>query len=193
MGLTGRVMHVVKSAVSEAADGSTDYGMAPVEFGDTVVPARVAYVIEGSDGSPSLEILFEIREGQPVCVDVHIEASADGRGIRTGDLNALPGLDRLAEDMFLEFAIKKPDPDKPFDWFIRGQQERKTARRDVHTRGDAELKEVARVYRENVDARPLEAVVAYLGNCSRRTASRRIDQARAKGLLPPTTQGKRKA
>jgi hypothetical protein len=191
MGLTGRVTHVNRSAVTVAADGSVDYGLPPVTLGDTVMPARVAYVIEGSHSSPSLQIEFEIRKGQPVCVDVHVEASPGGRGIRTGDLNTLPGLDKLAEEVFLGFATKRPDPDKPFDWFIRGQQERKAAKQDVHTRGDAELKEVVRVYRANVSGRPV-AAVEELGY-SRRTAARRIQQARSKGLLPPTTQGKRKA
>jgi Holliday junction resolvasome RuvABC DNA-binding subunit len=99
-------------------------------------------------------------------------------------------LDKLAEDAFMELAVTVAD--NPFDWHIgRDQSKRKAAKQDVHTRGDAELKEVARVYRENVDSRPVEAVEA-LGY-SRRTAARRIQQARLKGLLPPTTQGKRKA
>ena len=190
MGLTGRVGYVNLSAVNVAADGSVDYGLPPVRFGDTVVPARVAYVIEGSHSSPSLHIEFEIRKGQPVCTAVRVDASPRGRGIRTGDLNALPGLDKLAEDAFMELAVTVAD--NPFDWHIgRDQSKRKAAKQDVHTRGDAELKEVARVYRENVDSRPVEAVEA-LGY-SRRTAARRIQQARSKGLLPPTTQGKRKA
>lgn len=193
MGLTGRVKYVNLSAVTVAEDGSVDYGLPDVTFGDTTVPARVAYVIEGSDSSPSLRIEFEIRKGQPVCTAVRVEASPRGRGIRTGDLNALPGLDRLAEDAFMELAQKVAD--NPFDWHIgRDQAKRKAAKHDVHTRGDAELKElkkVARVYRENVAGRPVQAVEAI--GYSRRTAARRIQQARLKGLLPPTTQGKRKA
>jgi hypothetical protein len=190
MGLTGRVRYENRSAVKEAADGSVDYGLPPVRFGDTVVPARVAYVIEGSHSSPSLQIEFEIRKGQPVCTAVRVDASPTGRGIRTGDLNALPGLDKLAEDAFMELAVTVAD--NPFDWHIgKDQSKRKAAKQDVHTRGDAELKKVARAYRENVDSRPVEAVED-LGY-SRRTAARRIQQARLKGLLPPTTQGKRKA
>ena len=190
MGLTGRIRYENLSAVTTAADGSVDYGLPPVRFGNTVTPARVAYVIEGSNSSPSLRIEFEIRKDRPVCTGVHVEASPDGRVIRTGDLNALPGLDRLAEDAFTELATEVAD--NPFEWHIgRDKKKHRAANQDVHTRGDAELKEVARVYRENVDARPVEAVED-LGY-TRRTASRRIEQARAKGLLPQTTQGKRKA
>ncbi len=190
MGLSGRVRYENLSAVKVSADGSVDYGLPPVRFGDTVVPARVAYVIEGSDSSPSLQIEFEIRKGQPVCTAVRVDASSTGRGIRTGDLSALPGLDKLAEDAFMELAVTVAD--NPHDWHIgRDMPKRKVAKQDVHTRGDDELRTVAQVYRENVDGRPVEAV-ENLG-FSRRTAARRIQQARLKGLLPPTTQGKRKA
>jgi hypothetical protein len=56
----------------------------------------------------------------------------------------------------------------------------------------AELKEVASVYREHLDASPTRAVSLLLGY-SERTAARRVQQARAAGLLPATTPGKRKA
>lgn len=68
--------------------------------------------------------------------------------------------------------------------------EARSARRGTVTR--AELEEVARIYREHVDASPTQAV-AMLGGYTTRTAARRVQQARAAGLLPATTPGKRKA
>jgi hypothetical protein len=200
MALSGRTRFENRSAVKVADDGSVDYGLPPVRFGDTVIPARVAYVIDGAQSSPSLVVEFEIRDGRPFCSSVHVDASAEGRSIKTGDLTALPSLERLAEDAFAELAIRAPDSvERPFDAFIGADRAaRSKARSDVHTRGDEELREVARVYRENIDGRPLEAVQA-LGY-TRRTAARRVQQARDKvdpttgaTFLPKTTQGRRKA
>ena len=56
----------------------------------------------------------------------------------------------------------------------------------------AELEGVARVYREHVGATPTRAV-QLAGGYSERTAARRVQQARAAGLLLKTTPGKRKA
>ncbi len=56
----------------------------------------------------------------------------------------------------------------------------------------AELENVARAYREHIDTTPTRAV-QLAGNYSERTAARRVQQARAAGLLPKTTPGKRKA
>lgn len=168
------------------------YGDAPVRLNETVVPQRVAYVIEGSDSSPSLRVEFELRDGTSVvCTRVEFEASADGRGIQTGDLTTLPSLRTLGEDAFLSLAMQVAE--SPYDWAIdpTDRKRRRTARQDIHTRGDAELKEVARVYRENVAGHPVEAVEE-LGY-SRRTAARRIEQARGKGFLPPTTRGRKNA
>ena len=57
----------------------------------------------------------------------------------------------------------------------------------------AELEEVARIYREHVDASPTRAVAMLGGYASERTAARRVQQAREAGLLPKTTPGKRRA
>lgn len=162
------------------------YGDAPVRLNETVVPERVAYLIEGSNSSPSLRVEFELRDGTSiVCTRVEFEASSDGRGIQTGDLTTLPSLAKLGEDAFLALSTRAGEGR------IQSSDGRRTARQDIHTRGDAELKEVARVYRENIAGHPVEAVEE-LGY-SRRTAARRIEQARAKGFLPPTSRGRKNA
>ncbi|MDO8308148.1 MAG: hypothetical protein Q7V58_07305 [Actinomycetota bacterium] len=188
MGLTGRYENI--SAVRVSESGAVDYGLPPVKLGNTVVPARVAYIVEGANGSPSARVEFAIHDGLPICTSVHVDAAEGGRGIRSGDLNTLPGLDRLAIDAFTALAVRVAD--NPFDWHIGLDQVKvRSARLDIRTRGNAELEEVARVYRENIDDRPLEAVER-LGY-SRRTAARRVQQARVKGFLPRTTPGKKQA
>jgi hypothetical protein len=189
--LSGRIQYENLSATKVSEDRTeVDHGPGYAQFGDTVVPRRVAYTIEGDHSSPSLRIEFEIRDERPFCSSVHIDASAQGRSIRTGDLTSLPSLERLAEECFAELAMRA-GTSNPFEAFIGDKAGVRQARGEIHSGGDAELKEVARVYREHVDERPVEAVEA-LGY-TRRTAARRIQQAREKGLLPKTTQGKRKA
>jgi hypothetical protein len=69
--------------------------------------------------------------------------------------------------------------------------EARTSRRGSRiTRED--LEEVAQVYREHIDESPTQAVGIILG-LTERAAARRGQQARAAGLLPKTTSGKRKA
>ena len=55
-----------------------------------------------------------------------------------------------------------------------------------------ELEAVAYTYQNNVQSNPTEAVQHAYGYTAR-TASRRVQQARDAGLLPPTTQGRKKA
>jgi hypothetical protein len=72
----------------------------------------------------------------------------------------------------------------------RAAYEARKARRGTVTRAD--LEQVAKVYRENLAASPTRAVSLLLGY-TERTAARRVQQARAAGLLPETTKGKRRA
>jgi hypothetical protein len=108
-------------------------------------------------------------------------------------------LDLTAEYLY---AAVTPVPDgNAFNWMWRQTEENADrARRAVYEarkarRGPvsrAALEEVAKVYREHLEASPTRAVSLLLGY-SERTAARRVQQAREAGLLPATTPGKRKA
>lgn len=170
----------------------------PVRFGGFVVPAAVAWVVEPIGRSPGVRAEFEMRGGQPVCLSVLVEATPGGRAVTTADLAGMPGLERKALDAFMALGTAVIEDD---DWHAgrnlgRSQEvlqpDRRAVDRALKSRSDDELELVARVYRENVETSPLEAVQAALG-VSRRTASRRVENARRRGFLPTTTQGKRKA
>ncbi|MGN6199112.1 hypothetical protein [Humibacter sp.] len=179
-------------------------------LGNTVVPERAVYAVQGDSGSPSLRVEFEIRGGTPVCVGVHVEADQVGRGVLSGDLTTLPSLSRLAVEVFVELSsVAWSDADEAaIDGLSVADQirakvatqfaaktnraARKAVAADVRTGGDAELQEVARVYAENVHEKPLQAVQTML-DLSPNQASRRIAKARDKGYLPRTTPGKRNA
>jgi hypothetical protein len=177
--------------------GGRHGGLAQV--GGVVVPRTAVYAHDGDTGEPDLEVTFEVRDGRPECVDFHVRAKPGGRGIRTADLQMVSNLDAMATNLYAAVA---PEPGgNAFNWMWRRTEENTArAERAVYEARKARrgtvsrdvLEEVAKVYREHLDASPTQAV-ALLLDYSPRTAARRVQQARAAGLLPQTTQGKRKA
>jgi len=163
-------------------------------------PSVVNFEAEGEKGAPDVAARFEMRDGVPEVVDFRITAKPNGRGVRTVDLNSWQPLEGLATNAFHRYArLLDPaeagdDPYGPRDdrdaWRIRADLE--DARAGQRGPSPSELEDVARVYREAIDSRPTEAVQVMLGY-SRRTAARRVQQARAAGLLPETSQGKKQA
>jgi hypothetical protein len=168
--------------------------------GDVAVPRVAVYAHDGDEGEPDLEVTFEVRDGRPECVDFHVRAKPGGRGIRTADLQMVSNLDVVAEHLYA--AVAPVPGGSAFNWMWRQTEENVAqARRTVHearkarrgTVTKAELEQVAKVYREHLDAGPTQAVRLVLRYSSERTAARRVQQAREAGLLPATTPGKRKA
>jgi hypothetical protein len=169
------------------------------KLGDVPVPRVAVYAHDGDDGEPDMEVTFEVRDGRPECVDFHVRAKPDGRGIRTADLQMVTNLDAMAVYLYSRVA---PVPDgNAFNWMWRQTEENaERARRAAYearkarrgTVSPAELEQVAGVYRSNLESSPTRAVRLQLGY-SERTAARRVQQARAAGLLPKTSQGKRRA
>jgi hypothetical protein len=170
-----------------------------VELGDVAVPRVAVYAHDGDEGEPDLEVTFEVRDGRPECVDFHVRAKAGGRGIRTVDLQMVTNLDAMVE--YLYERVTPVPGGSAFNWMWRQTEENaerarraayeaRKARRGTVTR--AMLEDVAKVYREHLDSSPTRAVAIEFG-LAPRTAARRVEQARAVGLLPQTTPGKRKA
>lgn len=166
--------------------GGRDGGF--VQLGDALVPPKAALSFEGREGTPDATLRFEIRDGRPECVEVHVLAKADGRGIRSADL-AMVNVDTVTIAAFAELAELGESETEALSAF-RSLSEARLRRRPTVTRGD--LDEVARVYRDHVSGNPTTAVARLLGYTPR-TAARRVAQAREAGLLPATTPGKRKA
>ncbi|WP_210441500.1 hypothetical protein [Nocardioides xinjiangensis] len=160
-------------------------------------PVAVELLAEGQKGAPDVRIKFEVRDAVPEVVDFRMTASAKGRAVRTADFAAWQ-LEGLALNAFTQFAhATDPDEGDPRPgpkserefWQVNNLlTEARATRRGP---SEAELEDVARIYREAINHRPTEAVQLRFGY-SRRTAARRIQQARAAGLLPKTTPGKKK-
>jgi hypothetical protein len=163
-----------------------------VKLGDAVVPPKARMTFEGVKGTPNVVMNFEIRDGRPECVSVNVTAKPEGqgRGIQSADMQMF-NIDTLAVSVFGQLANLGSKDRSLLERGVRSVYEARTSRRGSRiTRED--LEEVARVYREHVDESPTQAVGIILG-LTERTAARRVQQARAAGLLPKTTPGKRRA
>lgn len=171
-------------------------GRRMVELGSSLVPSKVTFVAD-DNGGVALVAHFEIRDGRPECVGFHVESKPKGRGIRTADLGIF-NIDGMVDAAFSTFAVGTggtpltgPRPAEQVAATSREVHRARKGRPRATTR--AELERVAQVYREHVDASPVQAVRHVCGYGSERTAARRVEQARAAGLLPKTTPGKRRA
>jgi hypothetical protein len=170
-----------------------------IDDGRTFVPIRMKMIGRGRKAAGTLNAEFEVRNGVPECIAFSLEAVPGGRGIRTADVRAY-NIDEFVRYGFLLVATRIPEGGSDTDEAVRPQTDRDfwalRASLDRARQGqrgkssEAELAEVARVYRENIEDSPTLAVANDLGY-SARTAARRVSQARALGLLPATTQGKR--
>jgi hypothetical protein len=182
MAIKGRDRYENLSAVKVAADGSVDYGLPYVRFGDFMVPSIVAWVSEPIGVSPSVRAEFEMRKGLPVCLSVTFTAAQKGRPITTADLESIPGLERKGLDAFKALGTRVVD-NTPEDFQVGGlvqtelviaSIERKSQGmypnpKDVTAalkkRSDDELERVAAIYRDNrrLPCASGESKVAILG------------------------------
>ena len=163
--------------------------------GGLQVPKRVRYEFTGERGQPDARLAFGLRDGRPECVEVQVMARPRGRGLRTADLRQVQ-LDELSTWAFEQFAMMRDDERGELLFnadSIAAAGKPLFAARTANRRSVPleELQEVAQIYRVNLEGNPTQAV-AEVGRYSQRTAIRRIQMARERGLLPPTTRGKKK-
>ena len=168
-------------------------------IGNRLLPRRFTLTAINDDDSPNLRMVFAVLDGVPQCRGVHIESSDGGREVQSGDLRAL----RLED--FLEFAMTETasvvtkttaagettavhtvDPDERARTLKVLQRARSDARRKVT---DDMLREVAAIYRTNLDNNPTQAVADHYDK-SPRSARLYVKQARDKGFLGAAVKGK---
>lgn len=151
-------------------------------------------------GEPIFFGRVELRDGVPRTVEFRIKAMPDSREIMQKDLREAE-VNAAIHGLYSAFVISQDDEKKEvythidedgeisleIQHFIEGL--RTPGKRRVDT---ALLKDVARVYRENVDHAPTQAVARVFG-VKHRQASNYVSDARKRGFLPPTKQGRAKA
>lgn len=191
----------MKFLIGQRADGVEE---TLVWVGRVKMPARFeAHLIEHENGDPDVSFVFEVRNGAPECREVHIKAPEDGHEIRCSGLAGIRVQDVLEE------AIKRlirgaptisegrvnwpklyPSDDEKRDAIRAAQSARKVKVTDEL------LREVAAVYRANVEGQTTAALVEHFGKQPRtvtlyaKTARERIDPETGKPFLGAAINGK---
>lgn len=179
-----------------------------VAGGRVIVPSRFAYRFAGHDGDPNSLVRFEIRRqpgealAQISCVEVKVTPSAGGRPIRPSDFEGFAALGTVGREGCESLALAVdtgPDPvsgevsavplSSPKMKAVREELRRELRDGIASSRRNRkrptpreELERVAAIY-QTADRAPITAVMT-AQSYTRRTAARRIAEARSAGLLP---------
>lgn len=164
------------------------------ELGEYVVPATFYLRFPNAPGEPSLQLTFAVRDGKPVCTAATLESKPQGRELLPKDFNDVRrDLTSLSEQAFSGVArvsgVHFPGPVDDAAARRAYRSGRARSRRKVT---DELLREVAALYRDNIDSGPWRAITERF-KVSRATAGRYVMLARQAGHLPHTTPGKKKA
>jgi hypothetical protein len=178
--------------------GRATYGEDLSMVGDRVVPTNIFVDICGGLSQPDLSMKIEVRQGIPVCSEVCLRSRPDGPEVREKDL-AQVHLGWLIEQIVARASMKSSGRigEHGYGWSkpVNDQTALADIRRVRSGRSrmsQERLSQVADIYREHINDRPTEAVKRAFG-VQHRTAARYVQQARERGLLPPTVRGKKKA
>jgi len=179
-----------------------------VAGGRVIVPSRFAYRFAGHDGDPNSLVRFEIRRppgealARIACVEVKVTPSAGGRPLRPSDFGRLAALDTVGRDVCERLALAVETSADPVSREVSAVPLSRTKMRAVREELRRELRDgiadsrrnrkrptpreelerVAEIYRR-ADRAPITAVMT-AQSYTRRTAARRIAEARTAGLLP---------
>lgn len=173
-----------------------------IRIGDRLLPPWADVVMPGGGGQPELKLRLEVVNFVPQCRAVHVTSHADGREVKPADLKAIH-VTEVMEEIYAAISVRIVSESGEHitvaeEWGDRAQGEAvqaiAAARRGRHGRKitPAFLEEVAKIYRDNINNNPTQAVQRAF-DVSRRMAAEYVSRARAEGLLPPTTPGKKQA
>jgi hypothetical protein len=153
---------------------------------------HVAQYVEPSDGDAGeedqliIEYMLEMRHGIPVCARICIESQGGTRDIRPKDLPHIR-IDDVLEAALRQVSIwnrTRPSP----------QQRRESVGSLMRRRrmtSDETIREVARVYEENINGTPTLAVSDHFG-ISKSAADKRVRRARDAGYITKTAKAGRR-
>lgn len=162
--------------------------------------------------APDMRVRVEVRDGSPQVVEIGWKVRAGEREVLHKDLRDID-LPKLAIDLYASCFQEIhpfpegpdgafPDDDQLDEWAAQVRKSKQAARNFVDRQrrpkehraiNDELLKSVAKVYRANIANRaPTQAVAKHFG-VGNRMASTYVQKARGRGLLSPTTRGKKNA
>jgi hypothetical protein len=175
--------------ITELPDGSrievTDPEIVPM--GDVFAYAQLTYTDDGDADWPAFKIVFEVRNGTPVCASLHLEASASARWVRATDLTTLK-LDDLRDEIYAYAGVFTPNPDGR-GWIRKFgpaavKQDLKRVQNVTrrHKVTPEFLTQVAEIHNHAPAGGRVQAVRSAF-DVSERQALRYISQARQRGLI----------
>lgn len=168
-----------------------------VRVGDVLIPERIEVELPGAAGQPTVELTVEFRDGVPGFTRIELSSKSEARQIVSRDVGLVRDrMNHWLHNAILESAAQRPGGSVTAQDWASGagpqtaiREVRPTTRRKVT---DALLLDVAAIYRNNLDGKPVVAIqLAY--NVPHRTAARYVQQARERGHLPATTRGRKTA
>jgi hypothetical protein len=165
---------------------------------DHRMPAWLEVEFFGFD-EPNTWARVELRNNVPRLVEVGWRSGPGSREVMPKDLRG-HDLDSIIDGLYSGFVMRVDhtarkvecalDMDSEFSREIREfLDQRRSGKRRIT---GAFLEQVAEVYRANIDHAPTEAVSRTFG-VKHRMATDYVKQARGRGLLPPTKQGRARA
>ena len=163
------------------------------------VPAEFHLRFPGSPEQPSLLITFHARDDALVCAAITIESKTEGREVLPKDFEitrrklrdwkemackaVMHAAEQSGESLALSRNVSPATARKAYNAAQKRSRTKIT---------DKLLREVAQLYRDNVEEGPWQAITERYG-VSESTAGRYVLLARKAGYLPPTKSGKKKA
>jgi len=161
---------------------------AVVPMGDVRAYRQLTYRHGGNSAHPAREIVFEVRNGVPICTRLTFVSDSQ-TGVRAKDLKALK-LDELRDDVYAYVGVFTPNPaGGPDSWMLRVgrgsyHQDRKHVERATTRRKLTPefLERVSEIHNAAPEGGRLEAVKAAF-NVLERQALRYIAAARQKGFI----------
>lgn len=169
--------------------------LTPIDPSGVLVPSEVDVDFSRDSSGPLRTLKIEVRDGTPICTEIRLASRPDGRGLRPSDLEAIE-LANWIEDILSE-CTWQATPDGPIS--RPGERASRKAIEHAQKAGRRKvtselLQKVAELYREHIDAKPLEAIREEF-DVSYRTAARYVELCRSDEfqLLPETHKGKRQA
>ena len=172
-----------------------------VLIGNTVAPQRIDIDLVGDGYQPGYKARIEIIGGVPQCRMLAVESVEGGREVTALDIKAIrvnDFIDVAIGSSAMDFVDQHADGSRVITRTSYGPKTVASAHKAVQrartprTITDGVLRNVAEVYRSNLDGNPVEAVGKSFG-VKHRTAANYVQRARAAGHLPPTTPGKKMA
>lgn len=169
-----------------------DANRPPIDIDGVLVPPVVEMFVTQEVGAPEIRATFEVRDGRPECTEIRIASTVTGRGIIARDQTVV-NVQADAEESFAGLGWTEASPpgsgNAQATYYSAKRavvEARQRVRRPI---SDDELGQVATIYRQHLSGSPTTAVAEQMGY-TYGTAARRVQLARLKGLLPPTTPGK---